>query len=229
MHPSWFIGLLGPLLCAASLRVARVEREGLPPYEDGEKVYRIEGSGVAALKVGEILALRRIGEKRNLGRIQITVVKDGYAQARLAVPGETYLLKGDGVLRSDAYAQMPALPREVLAELGPVPSVLEPKKTAGLPPSLVLRPRHREPIYFLKGSASLSPAALAKLGDWALRWGTAGVWQVACPQGRDASLDQARMEALCQELGKRGVVHQDGISLPSEAPGRYDVVYVMKF
>lgn len=100
----------------------------------------------------------------------------------------------------------------------------EPTPQATLP-ALPL-PR-REPIYFLKGDASLSPGALAKLQTWTSAWGTAGTWSLACPVGSEGTYPilEARIRALRTELGRLQVVRLETRLAPKD-PSVYDPIYV---
>jgi len=226
------LALLGRLLWPSEpLHVSAVERPGLPPYETNEKVYRLAGNGCATLRVGEILVLQRPGERRSLGRLQITSVLLDHALARLLSAGETFPLKGDLAVRAELAQSLPELPK---AEPGTPGSPVEALRP--LVPRLVLQrsvgqgPLHREPIYFLKGDASLSPGALQKLTAWVRSWGLEGQWSLACPQeaGDASTLLQERISVLRAELLKLGVAQLEVRPLPPDPPGRYDAVYVVK-
>lgn len=223
---------LGPMLAAAPpLQVAGVVRSGMPPYDETERLYRLEGQGAQVLHLNEYLTLRRIGERRTLGRLQVTALKDGYALARLTTPGETYPLKGDLIVRHERAAPLPILqgltPDTRLRPLGDLaPRV--PQLT--IPRSPSTEKVHQEPIFFLKGSAELSPAAQVKLKAWVGTWGLEGRWilKVAKDPQVPATLSQARVEALKQALGQLGVSGVDMDWQAAAVPSRFDSIHVAK-
>ena len=220
--------LLGTALCAASpLRVAAVLRTGLPPYDGGTKVYRLEGPGCAVLKVGESLVLKREGERRSLGRLEVVSVRADHADTRLAEPGELFPLKGDLAWRLEEILALPATP--VPAPGSPLPkAALQPATVARPAPAITgRRPVHREPIFFLKGDASLSPGAHAKLRGWVEAWGAGARWALESPAGADPAITDARTTALRAELSQLGVSSLEVKQGPAETPGRYDPVYVL--
>jgi len=224
--------LLGPMLAGGPpLQVAGVVRSGVPPYDEAERLYRLEGEGSQVLQINEYLTLRRVGERRPLGRLQVMAIKDGYALARLTTPGETYPLKGDLIVRHERAVPLPVMPEPTSGEgLRPpgdlVPRVLQ----LTIPRSPSTEKLHQEPIFFLKGSAELSPAARVKLKAWVGAWGLEGRWVLRVPKDPQvpASLSQARVEALKQALGQLGV---SDIEVDSQAPGvfsRFDSIHVAK-
>ena len=212
---------------APPLLVASVGRTGLPPYEGTERVYRLEGSGCQTLRVGEVLVLQRQGERRNLGRLEILSVHLDHAQARLAVPGDTFPLKGDLVIRTELLY---ALPEVTIAVQPPIPALdtLRPRTiTRTLPRSLGQGAIYREPIYFLKGDASLSPGAQTKLRTWVAAWGAERQWSLECPPG-SGPLSALRTSALSSELQRLGIPALEIKPLSEEPPGQYDAIYVKK-
>jgi hypothetical protein len=221
--------LLGTALCAASpLRVAAVLRTGLPPYDGAAKVYRLEGPDCAALKVGESLVLKRAGERRSLGRLEVVSVRADHADTRLAEPGELFPLKGDLAWRLEEILALPATPVSVPGSPLPKAAALQPATVARpVPAAAERRPAHREPVFFLKGDASLSPGAHAKLRAWVEAWGAGARWTLESPAGADPALTDARTAALRAELNQLGVPSLEVKQGPAEAPGRYDPVYVL--
>jgi len=201
-----------------------VERQGLPPYEGTTRVYRLEGSGSQTLRVGEVLALQRPKEARTLGRLEILSVHLDHALARLAVPGATFPLKGDLAVRTELFHPLPGLPSAPPSALPSLEALL-PSTTRALPRSFGQGEVRREPIYFLKGDASLSPGALAKLRAWVETWGLPGQWSLECPP---AVLAEPRSAVLRLELQRLGVPSLEVRPLSEEPPGRYDAVYVRK-
>lgn len=231
----WLALFLGITLAAQSqaglpLQIVSVGRTGLPPYENSERVYRLEGSGCATLRVGEVVVLKREGERRNLGRLEVLSVHLDHAQAKLAQVGETFPLKGDLAVRMELLRPMPELPKGLETRPLPVQASLQPKVLkASLVRSFGEGTTYREPIYFLKGDASLSPGAVAKLRTWAESWGLKNQWTLECPQapGTLSTLLQERVSALREELTRLGVAHLEVRAVPQEAAGRYDAIYVM--
>lgn len=226
-----FFGLaLGCLLSGAPpLRVAGVVRDGMPPFEATERLYRLEGEGCLVLKVAEQVSLRRAGEARGLGRLEVTAVKDGYALARVSQAGQTYPLKGDLVVRHEQLQSLPPFPAsQALALPGPA---LAPKLVKlSVPPSPRKGGLHRGTIFFLKGNAELSPGARAKLQAWATAWTFEGRWVIQVPENPEVlpALSQARAEALKGELAKLGLSQVECRTLPPEVAAKYDSVYISK-
>lgn len=231
----WLALLFGLSLAAqppvgGPLQIVSVGRTGLPPYESSDRVYRLEGGGCATLRVGEVVVLKREGERRNLGRLEVLSVHLDHAQAKLLLAGETFPLKGDLAVRMELLRPMPELPKA--AEIPPLPGAAALRPTAlkaALVRSFGEGTTYREPIYFLKGDASLSPGAVAKLGTWADAWGLKNQWTLECPQppGTLSTLLQERVSVLREELKRLGVTNLEVRAVPPEPPGRYDAIYVM--
>lgn len=225
---SWMLATL-PALPAASppLAVAQVVREGLPPYEDAERRYRLEGDGAAQLRPGQVLLLVRPGEPRVLGLLEVVSVAPDHALARLSRAGATFPMKGDLVVPREPLPTLPALPEErplPAAGLHPpaVPVLPEPPEPAPPPPPPVPMPEpsgsgrqpdlpqigpHCQPIFFLPAEAYLTPGARAKLRTWVQTWGRGGRWTLTLTGAEppDAPLAQARIRSLREELSRLGV------------------------
>jgi hypothetical protein len=220
--------LLGRLaLATPPLLVTSVGRVGLPPYEGTERIYRLEGTGCQTLRVGEVLVLQRQGERRSLGRLEVLSVHQDHAQARLSLAGDTFPLKGDLAIRTEQFLTLPEVP---VAVQQPIPGLeaLRPQTiTHVLPRSVGQGAIYREPIYFIKGDASLSPGAQAKLKAWVATWGAEGQWSLECPQAT-AALSTLRTSALRSELQRLGIPSLEIQPLPEELSGRYDAIYVKK-
>jgi hypothetical protein len=221
--------LLGPMLSAAPpLHVAGVVRVGIPPYDDGERLYRLEGDGCQALRVSEYLTLRRSSDRRNLGRLQVTIIKDGHALARLAVTGDTYPLKGDLAVRQERAVALPAFPLQTTGSTLHADALAPRIPKIPVPSNLVKKPLHQESIFFLKGSAELSPAARAKLRSWVSSWGLDGRWALLVPAVPELPLAiaQARVEALREAMKQLRVVEVELRPLPAGPSARYDAIRV---
>jgi len=228
-----FLGIiLGSMLTAAPpLQVAGVLRAGMPPYDESERLYRLEGEGCPTLGVSEYLTLQRSGERRNLGRLQVTAIKEGYALARLAVPGETYPLKGDLAVRHERVIALPALPKQTIEESSFPAEALAPRlPKLAIPLSPSKEALHREPIFFYKGSAELSPAALLKLQSWVAAWGIPGRWVLLVPVVPELlpAVSQARTEALQGALKHLGVKDVELRPMPPGPSAKYDSISVSK-
>ncbi len=220
--------LLGTVLVAQPLQVVGVLRTGMPPFEETERLYRLEGEGCQVLGVNELLTLRRQGERRNLGRLQIMAIKDGYALARLAVSGETYPLKGDLAVRHERVVALPALPPRQPEAAFPAEALAPRLPKLAIPASLAKDGLCRESIFFLKGSAELSPAAGVKLRAWVGAWGLDGRWALLVPAGPEPEISRARVEALRAALKGLGVMDLELRTLSTEPNARYDSISVSK-
>ena len=221
---SWMLATL-PALPAPPppLAVAQVVREGLPPYEDADRRYRLEGAGAAQLRPGQVLLLVRTGEPRVLGLLEVVSVAPDHALARLSRAGATFPMKGDLVVPREPLRTLPAPPEErplpaagllppavpVLSEPpepAPPPPVPEPSGPVRQPDLPQIGPR-RQPIFFLPAEAYLTPGARAKLRTWVQTWGRGGRWTLTLTGAEppDAPLAQARIRSLREELSRLGV------------------------
>jgi hypothetical protein len=213
---------------APPLQVTAVVRLGAPPFEDSERLYRLEGENCLSLRVNERLTLLRHGERRDLGRLQVTDVKDGYALARLAVGGETYPLKGDLVIRHEMALGLPSLPLALAEGAGTSAEALAPKAPRlAIPRSLPKEAPRQEPIFFFKGNAELSPAARGKLQTWVAAWGLDGRWLLLVPAAPESQpVIQARVTILRESLKSLGVKEVEVRVVPEAPSGRYDSVHL---
>jgi hypothetical protein len=220
--------LLGPLaLAAPSLLVVAVERVGLPPYDGTGRIYRLEGPECQTLRVGEILALRRQGERRSLGQLEILSVFPDHAGARLVLAGDTFPLKGDMAVRAEPIPALPEVPAVAPPPLATTDSLRPMILARAFPVFLEPPVVHREPIYFVKEDATLSPGAQAKLRLWVETWGRAGQWSLECPQA-DSPQSTQRLSALRSQLQQLGIPSLDIKMLPREPSAQYDAIYVKK-
>lgn len=213
----------------APLAVTQVIREGLPPYEDDQRLYRLEGEGSEQLKPGRTVLLYRRREPRRLPRLEIVEVHPRYALARITAPTELFPLRGDLAFAVESLATPPALPALGPVEAGPGLGALTPSGTLqGAPgPEPGFTPQ-REPLFFLKGETRLSPAGHAKLTAWVKAWGKGRRWSIACPPWPGESLDltAARIAVVREELHRLGVLHAEEVILTEEPQGDHPLIYV---
>lgn len=196
-------GLLPTGLPGAPLAVVQVVREGLPPYEDADRHYRLEGDGVSGLRPGQVVVLVRPGLHLGVGRLEVLEAHPEYALARLSQPGATFPMKGDLAVPREPLSPLPALPAA-----SPLPREQRGLQAAPAQPLLAVPATgaaHREPIYFLPEASGLTPGALAKLNTWVRTWGRTGRWLLALPAALPTSLDEARIAALREALTRLGV------------------------
>ena len=215
---------------AAPLTVARVVREGLPPYDDtGDRLYRLEGLGCARLKPGGILLLHRDEERRALASLEVIQVMPEYALARVATPGETFPLRGDLAFPKGGLLTPPALP-----PLGPTPALaataLQPPTLARTAPAAEPGPAaQRETLFFRIGETRVTPGGQVKLQAWVQNWGKSRRWSLLCPPfpGEHLDLTAARITALTDELRHLGVTRVEVMAMPEVSTERLPVIYVM--
>lgn len=211
----WAFACAG-LLPAQPLRIVAVIRKGLPPYEAGTQTYRLDGGDPRQLRVGQVLRVRRPGDPRALGWLQVTSVGPGPIEARLFRPGATYLLKGD-----EAWpAPLPSLPHL------PRPDSLPPTPGAPLPGATP--PPREEVLFFLPHREDLSPAGRRKLAEWAGDWAAWGRWTIQVPTSRavPADLQRRREATLRLHLAALGVTRVDLDEHPRSAAGPYDPAWI---
>jgi hypothetical protein len=212
---------LGTLAPGAPLAVTLVVRQGLPPYEDDNRLYRLEGEGCETLRPGQVVLLNRPRERRSLGQLEVVSVGSGFALARIRKAGSTYPMKGDLAIPRQPLHALPPLP---------VPEPLPARSWAPAEPALAVPPRgaeHREAIFFLADEATLTPGAKAKLKAWVAAWGRGGHWLLALPPAAVPPLADARVAALRAELGRLGVAAVDVGTTDQEAPGRFPAIFVV--
>lgn len=225
MRPFLALCLTTALLQAgAPLAVVRAVREGEPPYEDDQRLYRLEGDGVELLEPGTRVLLFRPREKGPMARLEVVRRQPGFALARIERPGASFPLRGDLAIPREPLRTPPPFP-----DLGPTP-VPGPGPLAWIPASpglAVPGAAHREPIFFLQDDAGLTPGAKAKLKAWVAAWGRTGRWVLALPPGA-GPLAEARIDALREELGRLGVPRIELGSVPQAPPGKYPAVMVLQ-
>ena len=209
-----------------SLAITQVLREGPPPYDHGQRLYKLEGEGVEHLVLGDIVHLRREQEDLALARLQVAVVMPGYALAVVATEGETFPLVGDLAWGRGMAAPLPEMPD--LAVL-PEPAALHPHTPALRPPGTVGGfTATREKLFFQPGESQLSPAGLAKLKTWVKAWGPEHRYFLAIPPwpGEKPELNAARAGVLKEALKGLGVAEVEVRALPDPEPGKYPLIYV---
>jgi hypothetical protein len=215
---------------APPLTVARVVREGLPPYDDSaNRLYRLEGVGCDRLKPGSMLLLHRDEERRPMASLEVVQVMPEYALARVATPGATFPLRGDLAFPKPGHQPLPALPA-----LGEGP---ETPATALQPPALARTtpgpepgpPAQREALFFRVGESLVTPGGQVKLRAWVQAWGKTRRWSLLCPPfpGEPLDLTAARITALTEALRLLGVSRVEAVSMPDTPPGRLPVIYLM--
>lgn len=183
------------LFAAEPLRIVAVERQGLPPYEDDQRIYRLQGA--SRVSQGEILQLSRPGGWAQPGRLRVLLSRPDGVLATLERRGSTYPLKGDVALHSE-LGGLPEVPSP--KELSPVPSVQGTALTVPREPRAL-----KEALFFLPGDATLSPLGRAKVDAWAREYGK-GQWTLEIPAGKGQAtrLDGSRAKALKAALEAAG-------------------------
>jgi hypothetical protein len=118
----------------------------------------------------------------------------------------------------------PAVPRRATGQWSPKGMPVRPALPPGTPNLL-----EQNPIYFVKGSAELSPMGVVRLKEWTGAWGRSGLrYFLAVPQNQlhMQRLTLERLAVLQKELQRLGI---SNIELRTDAKGdsgSYDVVYV---
>lgn len=205
------------LFASEPLRIVAVERQGLPPYEDDHRIYRLQGS--ARVSPNELLELSRPGGKALPGRLRVLRATPEGALATLDRRGDTFPLKGDVAIHFE-MAVLPGLPAS--REIAPAPTPL------GTRLAIPRDPRYLgEAVYFLPGDATLSPLGREKLRTWAQEYGE-GRWILEIPSGKgpSARLDSARAKVLKAALEGAGVKGVQIKAVPSSASQRPNSVFV---
>ncbi len=212
-----FAGALG---AQAPLHIVAVERRGPPPYEQADRIYRLNGGQDRGLRVGDRLIVRRAGEAMALGRLTVTEVRGERSETTFESAAGGYPMKGDLALREE-LKWIPELPR---LDAEPLPVAVSPRPGAEPPPREGL-------LYFLPQQAELSPAGMKKLEAWVEAWGSGGRWAVQVPTAKaiHPTLQKLRVEALQHALRTLGIDHaaiEDG---PRTADGKYDPAWVRRW
>ena len=210
-------------LCVASLsaseplRIVAVERQGLPPYEDDRRVYRLQGQ--AHVSAGELLELKRPSTKDHPGRLRVLRTTSDGVLALLDRRGDTFPMKGDVAFHWEMTG-LPELPATKTVRPTPLPL-----DTAMAVPQ---EPRHlREALYFRPGDATLSPLGKAKVEAWVREWGQ-GRWTLEYSKGKGepTRLTQARLKVLKAALEAAGAQGVQIRALPPSPGQPREAVYV---
>lgn len=218
MRPLLLLALATALAAGEGYRVVAVERHTLPPFEDDQRLYRLEGPG--PLSPGTRVQLLRPGSAENPGRLRVVRSAPGGCYAVIDQRGDTFPLVGDGTAVWNVH-RMPALPAPE-----PVEAIPQPLVVSAAEPHL---PRaFREPVYFLAGDGALSPRGLEKIATWAREWGQ-GAWVVEVPAGKGPlpKLVQTRAQAVTAALKAAGVPAIAVKAAPPESFGKPDQVDVV--
>lgn len=206
------------LAAASPLHVSAVVRLGLPPYEDANRLYRLEGEGAGTLRPGAVVTLHRPGRDVRPGRLRVVNLTPQGALAKLESPGDHFPLIGDQALeaRPAPFPTFPSLPETTTAaaKISPHPPVA--RSAAPL-----------AALYFLKGDATVSPGGLAKLRTWAAAWDRTRPWRLMMPRdGEDPGLSLRRAESVRTALQDLGVTQVILDPVPPIEGAPYDVVYL---
>jgi hypothetical protein len=211
------LGLSGALGAQVSLRVVAVERQGLPPYEEGDRSYRLDGGRNRGLRAGDRLLVKRLGEARAFGHFWVTEVLQEQASARFVPILELHPMKGDLAI----LEVMKWMPKAVQVESDPLPLIPKPLAKVAAPP--------REGVlFFLPQRAELSLAGLKKLEAWVEQWGAEGRWVIQVPAARSLKpvLQKQRAETLTAALRALGVTLVKLETTPRTAESKYDPAWV---
>jgi len=211
------LGLTGSLGAQVALHIIGVERQGLPPYDQEGRIYRLDGGQDRGLRVGGRLVVKHPGDIHALGHLWVTVVQAHQAETRFEPNASAYPMKGDLALVEVLRWMPSALPLEE-ARL----PLLEPPRSAPEAP-----PREGV-LYFLPQQAELSVAGVKKLESWVEQWGAGGRWVIQVPATKALSpaLQQQRADALKAALRSLGIEQVALEKQPRTAEGKYDPAWV---
>lgn len=216
----WFplcLGLAGILGAQTQLRVVSVERRGPPPYEEADRIYGLDGGQDRGLRMGGRLVIRRPGEVVRLGHLRVVELQAHRSATRFEPEGTRYPMKGDLAIPEEPWR----VPELQALDPEPIPLAPSPRAAAKAPPTEGV-------LYFLSGSAELSPAGLKKLETWVQAWGPGGQWVLQVPPSKalNADLQHRRAETLLAALRSLGVEHTKLETQPRTAEGKYDPVWI---
>lgn len=218
MRP-WALSLfmVGALSAQGTFPIVGVERRGLPPYESEERIYRLALPVSADLKVGDRLKVTRKGVRQALGHLTVVEVRSPQAWCAFEAAGEARPMKGDAATLEVHHWPPP----DEGWRPEPLPVIPPPAARVEAPPDEGL-------LYFLPGSAELSPAGQRKLQAWVEAWGSAGRWAILQPptQGKARDLQGQRAAALQAALRALGI---EGVQLqtePRSAEGKHEPAWI---
>lgn len=205
------------LIAGGPVRVLAVIRKGLPPFPEDGRLYVLDGGRASGLTAGMLLRVRRPGDPRLLGWLQVVDTGPDRAEARQVAPGATYLLRGDEA----AASPLPALP-PVELPAGSLPG--RPEGPHAAPPP----PPWEGALFFLPGRDDLSPAGRRKLAGWVADWGRGGRWTLQVPASGTLPADLRRRRIAVLQAALQGLgVPQARVDDRSRAgSGRFDPVWV---
>jgi hypothetical protein len=211
------LGMAGALGAQVPFRIIAVERQGLPPYESQDRIYRLDGGQERGLRVGDRLIVKRNGDFWALGRLRVIEVRGDHAGTTFEPAASAYPMKGDLALREE-LKWMPDGGR-LNAEL--IPLVPPPRSTSEAPPKEGI-------LFFLPQKAELSLAGLRKLETWVEAWGAEGRWVVQVPTAKalKPALQKQRAEALQAALRAMGIGRVKLESEARTAEGKYDPAWI---
>jgi hypothetical protein len=212
------ISLCLPLGAQAPFTIASVDRVGPPPYESEGRIYRLDAGQNRGVRVGERLAVRRPGQPRPLGHLQVVTVGAEVAGTVFLPSAGDWPMKGDLVTREE----LAGLPTWAEVDIEPLPVPLAPKPGMAAPPREGL-------IYFLPQRADLSPAGRKKVESWVQHWGVEGRWVVQIPLSKalKPTLQKQRADALLTALRELGVHEVEWHKEARAHDGPYDPSWVL--
>ena len=211
------LGLSATLGAQVSLRVVAVERQGLPPYEEGDRSYRLDGGRNRGLRVGDRMLVKRPGEAWAFGHFWVTGVSMDQASARFVPVLDHSPMKGDLAIL-EVLKWMPPTSR---LEVDPLPLIPGPSSKIEAPP--------REGVlFFLPQRPELSLAGLKKLETWVEQWGTEGRWMIQVPAAKalKPALQKQRAETLMAALRALGIAQVKLETTPRVAESKYDPAWI---
>ena len=209
------LSLASALGAQAPMHIVGVERHGLPPFNQADRIYVVDGA--QALRVGERLLVKRPGEAVVMGVLHVTTRRGDRAEATFEPTEATFPMKGDLVLQA-ILKDLPLLAR---LDAEPLPVISGLKAGAKAPPQEGL-------LYFLPQRAELSAAGMKKLETWVEAWGTEGRWVLQVPKAKalKPALQKQRAEAIVQALRTLGITQVALENPVRTSEGKYDPTWL---
>jgi hypothetical protein len=211
------LGLAGTLSAQVALRIVAVERHGLPPYEESDRVYRLDGGKDHGLRVGDRLLVKRPGEVHAFGHLWVTELLRDRAGARFEPLAATAPMKGDIAI----LEEMKWMPGTAPMETDLLPVISPPLNRPEAPP--------REGVlFFLPQQAELSLAGMRKLETWVEQWGAEGRWVIQVPavKALKPALQKQRAETLLAALKALGITSVKLETNPRATESKYDPAWI---